>query len=295
MKPVLAVGVGLMAAMSGAAALGARTQPEAKAGPYRVVIDRVTENRSFALTYRAPSGREDERGVQARRSLQIQVSLLAEDARAVSGLSTFRVSGVTVEGDRRSVTLPYSGGALDSSAEAAVRAYLYVPSVPPLEGEIVSYDNTGAVEIELPVAPGTLPRTVEKDGVKATLREVTTSTGSVRMVLTLEAPSASTLLNLTSDGTYGISLYSHENRRINPSSATMSQPRANVLEYRFGFQSLRGTVDRVRVRALHRGGPRRVYAFRVERIPIPSRSDAAPPGTLPGTSASVEHVGQNQH
>lgn len=255
--------------------------PEARTGPYRVVVDRITHNPSVAITYpSAPAKGKPQ--VEARRTVQLQVAVYAADAAAATSLATFQIASVSAEVGGRVGYLPHYGGTLENPNEsAAVRAYLYLPGFPALareiralEGAVVAYPRSELAELEIPTGDGSVPRTVERGGVRATLREFALQGATAQLSLSLEGAADSVLLNTTSDGTYGISLVGPEGRPATPSGATMVNPRANQAEYRATFQGLRGAPARVRVRFLHRSGERRTYPFRIERIRIPTRAAA---------------------
>jgi hypothetical protein len=140
-----------------------------------------------------------------------------------------------------------------------------------IEGEIVTYENTSPFEVEIPV-DGALPRTVEKDGIKVTLREWAVDGSSARVLLWAEAPPSSLIVNTVNDGSYGVSLLSADGRAAVLGAGSMLQVRNNQAEYRMVYSSFRGTPARIRLKFLHRAGPKRVYPFKIERIPIPARA-----------------------
>lgn len=268
-----------------ALAAGEGTQrPEARTGPFRVVVDRISESRTTVLTYRTAPGRREDGGAQSRRTLQLQVQVLADNPGAAAGLASFQVNGLSAESGRRLLGLPHSGGILETPDDkAVVRAYLYVPACPPLasevramEGEIVAYEKAGDSEIEVPLT-GKTPSSAQKDGIRATVQATTHQGTNSQLTLELTAPDGTMLVNPANDGTYGVSLVSAGSRPAPPTGGSMSQPRPNAALYRLGFQNVQGPPLAVRVRFVYRGGARRVYPFRVEHIPIPTRPAARPP------------------
>jgi hypothetical protein len=274
--------LGVVLAIGGAAgAREALPRPEAKAGPYRVVVDRIMQNRNLVMNHGNHGGQPARRGdgLQVRRTVQLQMAVFASDKVKADGLASFQVNSVAVETERRVIDLPHYGGMLENPNDSAViRAYLYIPAFPArapeiraIEGEIVAYEKSVPVDIDIPLESSNLPVTVEKDGVRATVRELILENGAARLVLWLEAPAESAIINLVSDGSYGVSLLNTENRLATPTGGSMVQPRPHQAEYRMSFQSLRGAPGAVRVRVLHRGGPRRVYPFRMEHVSLPTR------------------------
>jgi hypothetical protein len=253
--------------------------PEVQVGPYRVAIDRVTHNNTVIYSYKNPQAKE-QAPLEYRRTVQLQLGVFAKDASAAAGLTSFVIRSVTVEGAKRLLEVPHYGGVMENPNDtAAVRAYLYVPSFPvrareirTVEGEIVGYDRSSQVEIDVPVADAKLPLTEERGGVKVTVQELTVQGATVQLVLRTQGPEGSVLAPTANDGTYGVSLYNADNRAAAPAGGTLTQPRSNEGEYRLGFQNLRGSAGRVRVRLLLRGGERRVYPFKIERVPVPTRS-----------------------
>jgi len=258
---------------AGAAAQDRPAQPVADAGPFQVVVDRITHNRGLTLDYRM--GGQYSGGLRSQRNVQLQVAVHARGRENAGGLATFQVRSVFVERAGRLIEVPYYGGPLETPNDPSlVRAYLYIPALLPsttdirlIEGDIVSYDRTGPVQIDLPLG-GDLPVTVEKEGVKATLHQFVAEGNSARLLLTVEAPANTVIANTASDGSYGVSLLNTEGRLGVPGAGTMLQARGNHAEYRLSYSGFSGRPGTVRVRFLHRGGQRRVHPFRLERVPL---------------------------
>lgn len=263
--------------------VGAVKQPETKVGPYRVVIDRVAESRNTQIVYGTPSSPKAVGGVQSRRTVQLQLGVMTESKSAAAGLASLQVQGLSVQNGARTAALSYYGGILESPNDVAVlRAYLYIPNYPvngaeirTLEGQITAWDQSDEMEIEVPLE-GPSPWSAEKGGVKATVSALTVEGGSARLSVNLEAPKTNALLSPTNDGTYGVSLLNRENRPAMATGGNSLQQQENTASYRLGFQNLKGEAAKVRVRLVHRRGPRRTYPFRIEHITIPTRPLAPP-------------------
>src|SRR5688500_7496410 len=137
-RPLSAIAVLLAGLPAGSLAEG--RQPAVKAGPYRVVVDRITQNRSVVLDYK--TGSQASGGVRTQRTVQIQVAVLSDQPGGKEGLATFQIKSVMGERNGRLVELPHYGGPLETPNDPAlVRAYLYVPSMPPSLSEIRSIDG----------------------------------------------------------------------------------------------------------------------------------------------------------
>lgn len=272
----LGLALGVLGAAGGVAAQQIR-QPVVAAGPYRVMVDRITQNRTVTLDFALPGGRPPD-GVATQRSVQFQVAVLPKDPKTAPQISTFQVKSVTVRQNNRPVDVHHYGGPLESPNDPAlVRAYLYVPAMPAnaqelnsIEGEIVSYERNGPFEIEIPTA-GDLPRTVEKDGVKVTIREWVHDGASGRLIMWVEAPNNSLIVNSANDGSYGVALINDAGRTLSTGSGTMLQVRSNQAEYRMNYFSIQGKPTTIRLRFLHRAGARQVYPFKLENITVPPR------------------------
>jgi hypothetical protein len=257
-----------------AAAQNAVRQPMVKAGPYRIAVDRITQNRTLTLKYE--TGDRSNSGVTSQRTIQLQVAVFGETEAANAGLATFQIKSVVVDRNGRSEELPHYGGPLENPNDPAlVRGYLYVPAMPPsvaeirsLEGEIVSYEHTGPFEMDVPIT-NSVPSTVEKDGVKVTLRDWSQDGAIARLTLVVDAPASSLVVNTVNDGSYGVTLVNKDGHPALLGAGSMIQPRPNQAEYRMAYNSLQGTPDHLRLRFLHRAGPRKVYPFKVEHIQIP--------------------------
>lgn len=272
-RRLMLAGLGLAGLGRAAQAQAGARQPVVKAGPYRVLVDRITQNRSVVLEY--PTGGNEGSGVRTQRTIQVQVAVLADAPGAGDQLTTFQIKTVTVERNGRPVELPHYGGPLESPNDPAlVRAYLYVPSLPAsvseirsIDGEIVSYDRTAPFEVEVPL-DGSSPRPVEKDGITVTVREWAQDGNTARVVVWLDAPAGSLLVNNATDGSYGLALLNQDGRAAPIGAGSLLQVRANQAEIRMAYASVPGTATRLRVRLLHRVGPRRVHPFSLEHIPL---------------------------
>lgn len=275
---------------AGIAALAASAAPEqplrtpsVKAGPYQVAVDRISANRTNTLPFRTEPPRREDPGIQATRLIQLQIGLYSSDKTAAAGLTTFQVKGIAAEVAGRTTELAHYGGVLENPNDPAlVRAYVYAPNFPLrtreirwVEGEIVSYDRAATMDLNLPLSGARLPLVVEKDGVKATLREFSVNEGGAQLLLNLEAEPGSVLVNTVNDGTYGVSLVNGDNRPASPNGGTMLQPRPNQAEYRLSFGSVRSMPDHLQAHLLLRAGTRHVYPFRLEHLPLPDTLPAA--------------------
>lgn len=256
-------------------------RPEQKVGPYLVAVDRINQNRRITVNYRTDGAKKDPGSVQVQQTAQFQIALFSDEEWARTGLATFQVKSVTVDGPRGPLEVPHYGGPLESPGDnALVRAYLYVSSVPALareirsvDGEVVCYKKTTPLEIDIPLGEGKPPVTVEKDGVRATLKEFAPEGALVRVLLSLEAPPTSVLVNTTIDNSYGVALYTGETRTANSNGGMLIQPRPNQSEYRLTFSPGQDNPTRLRVRVLHRAGPRLVYPFKIQKIPLTAGTD----------------------
>lgn len=282
----LLAAVALLGAAPGRTAGTTLKEPEGKAGPYRVVIDRLSHSLGLGINYQTGLGKRDAGSVESRRTLQMQLAAYAPDSRVAAGLATFQVSSVTVDLAGRTAEVPHYGGILESPNDnAVIRAYLYVPNLPlaareirSVEGQIVAYDHSEVVDLEIPLEGRKPPVSVEKDGVKATLREMNAEGGGAQLVLWVETAPDGVLLPTSNDGTYGVTLSSADRRSAIPSGGSVVQPRANQAEYRVAFHSLRGPAGSVRVKILSRGGGRHTYPFKIDHVPIPTRAGSRQAG-----------------
>jgi len=263
---------------------------EAPAGPYRVVVDRIAHNRKITLDYDVPAKAADGPAAQFSRTVHLQLAVFTKEPAAGPGLATFQVRGVTADNGARVVELPHYGGMLETSTDGAVlRAYVYLPNFPlaakevrVIEGEIVAYERSTPVQIEIPVVAGKVPSPVEKDGIRATVREWEQDKDEIRAVIWLEGPPNTVLINTTTDGTYGVALLNNAQKPASTQGGSLVQPRPNQAEYRVGFLNLRGTPEKLKIQLLHRSGPRRVYPFRIEHIEVPRRASVASPAGAEG-------------
>lgn len=259
-------------------------RPEGIAGPFRVVVDRVAHNRKISVTYRSAGDSRPPTPPQFTRTVHLQLAVFADEKWAGPGLATFQVKGVTAETANRTVDLAHYGGMLETPTDGAVlRAYLYVPNFPlgpteirSVEGDIVAYEKSSHVELEIPLDGDKAPAPVVQAGIRATVREWELEGDSAQAVIWVEAPANTVLINTSTDGTYGVSLVNAAGRSANTLGGALLQPRVNQAELRVGFQNLRGAPAKLKLRFLHRAGARKTYPFRIQNIPTPSRSAPAP-------------------
>jgi hypothetical protein len=133
------------------------------------------------------------------------------------------------------------------------------------------------VDVEIPIDDAPLPRTVEKDGVKATLQELNLQGSGAQLLLRLETDPSGVVATIENDGSYGVGLSNKESRAASPLGGLVNQIRPSLVEYRLGFQNVRGPLSALRVQVMYRGGARRVHPFRIEHVPIPVDAPRAEP------------------
>lgn len=275
------------AGATAAAPVAAPLRPETVAGPFRIVVERVTQSLSTTQVFPKEAGDRHPGEFQQRRNVQLHLGVYpaapALQPGAGEGLTRLDIHGVTVREGTRQLELGHYGGRLESgSKEALLRGYLYAPAFPVrtaeievIEGEIVAYEHSTPVELELPLTderhPSGKPERVEKHGVRLTLREVTVSQGTARLTLSVDGPPGSVLITPTEEGTHGASLYDHRAQKVSPGGGSLSQPQPHLLDYRVTFLNLKDRPAMLRVRLLKQHGARQVYPFRLKRIPVPSR------------------------
>lgn len=263
--------------LSALGAAPAPRRPEAAAGPYRVLVERISASRTVNLLYRqeAPA---DPGQFQQRRTVQLQLAIHAPDAASAAGLTRVDFFGVTAEAGGKIHEVGHYGGKLETAttSKAVLRGYLYAPTLPgeateirSLEGEILAYEHSTPVEVEVPLQPPF--REVEQDGVRVTVRELTVSEGTARVTLSAEGPASSVLIAPGDDGNHGVRLLDRQNRLTSLGGGSLLQPRPQRLEYRVTFQSVRTAPRSLRVKVTKQHGRRSVWPFRLERIPLPQR------------------------
>lgn len=253
--------------------------PNASAGPYHVSLDRVTHNRNMVMTY-------DAGGIRTQRSLQLQLRL-AGGAGAPSSPAIFRVNSVTAEDNGQPIGLSYSASLMSrQDTGSLLQVYVSVASLPPLarelrsiEGEIVVFKSTRAMQIDLPLTAGSPAAPVEREGVRVVVREMHVDGLTARAVIEAEGPEGSSLLHNPEEPGYGVGLIGKDGRPIPAMDGTLEHSQPNRSEYRVRFRSVVGPPTAVRLRLVHRGGGRSVYPFRLEKIAIPERPIA---GSQPG-------------
>ena len=268
----------LLALVAGAAAALERRPVETRAGPYRVVVDRVSHNRTTSVQYDPATG--EAQAPEVRRQVQVQIGVYTTDPLAASALATFQLSSMLCRVGRRTEEISHYGGQLESpNDKAQLRAYVYAPIFPAepgeiaaLEGEISAYDRATLVSLEVPLTRP-LPASAEADGVKVTVREMVRDGDHARVVLETETGAKNTLAAPSPDGSHGVELISREGLPATSVGGSLVQNRQNRLEYRLGFLRLRGDPGRLRVRVVRQSGERKVYPFRLEKIPLPTRTE----------------------
>ncbi len=269
-------------------------QPEVLAGTFRIVVERVTQSLSTTQVFPMPAKAGDPGDFQQRRTVQLHLGVYPADPAAGpsagEGLTRLDIHGVTVREGGRQVELGHYGGKLEAgSKQALLRGYVYAPAFPTrtaeielIEGEIVAYEQSTPVELEVPLeegrSPAGAPEPVEKEGVRLTVREVTLSDATARITLSVDGPPGSVLVTPSEEGTHGASLYDRRGQRASPGGGSLSQPRPHQLDYRVTFLNLKERPAVLRVQLLKQHGARRVYPFRLKHVPVPTRRvDSLPP------------------
>jgi hypothetical protein len=237
----------------------------------------MSHNRKVTVSF-AP-GEADSKRIRSARGVNLQLGVYAREKGKAPGIAAFQITGVTAGTDARPLRLPFYGGMLELPDESAlVRAYVYASGIPAaatelrsLEGQIIAYDRSGPVEIDVPLEGGA-PATAQVEEVKATLRELSARPGTASATIAVEAPANTTLTSTSGDGGYGVSLLNQDRRPARVAGGSARNLRPNLIEYRLSFDGIEGTPTLLHLRLLRRGGTRRVFPFRVEHIPVPLRS-----------------------
>lgn len=258
---------------------------EARVGPYRIAVDRISVGENFTLTYRRAGGAGGrERPLDVRRTAQLQIVVRDTSPARGGGLAQFQIFSVGAAVGGRPLDLAFHGGSLESVEADGMRAYLFIPEVPPgirelraIDGQIVHYERAAPVEIELPLPEGAPGPVVRKEGVEVAMQEVDVGPDGLRVTFRLEAGPDAALVPQTEDGSCGVTAVTGADRPVPANGGGATQTAANRVEYRLVFPDLREPPKRLRIRVLLRSGPRRTYPFRLERVPLPRWQPVASP------------------
>jgi hypothetical protein len=250
-------------------------RPEARVGPYRVVVERVTHSQYLqSLFLSDPLGQAPRRS--GRRSAHVQLRLLADEPQAGAAVELFTIHSLTVMAGGKQVEVSHYGGPLENNDDAVLRAYVYASDVGlatseirSLAGEITAFEHARVVTAEIPLS--NLPVVQTVDGVRFTCTEVSVRDGIATIRLLARAPEGSQVVAASSEATYGIKLWCVDSIPAAAASSTLGTTSEGDAEYTLGFQSLHGTPSRLQAQVLMRGGERRVFPFDIEHIPLPGR------------------------
>ena len=260
-------------------------RPEAEAGPYRLVVDRITQTTQARVTYRSDDGKG---GGSSTRTVQLQLSIFGRDPETTRRLAVFQLETLSVGAGKGYVELPHFGGILDAAANGAVRVFTGAPNVPlaaeeiGLAGQLVAYEKSGPVELEIPLSADRFPMRTESEGVIITVNELDTAAeGAARLHLSLEASPETFLQSIGATAPYGVSLLDVEGRPATPIEGSLARPAGGRLEYRVRFKNVRAKPAALRVRVVRRGGRQFTYPFRLQRLPIPRRREGSPVAERP--------------
>lgn len=250
-------------------------RPETHTGPYRVVVERVTQTQYLQSMLRpAP-------GITGRRSAHVQLRVLADNPEAALALEIFAVNALTVDADGRRTEVAHYGGPLENADDAVLRAYAYASDVglsttrlSAITGEITAFERARVQSVDLPLDG--LPLTKEVDGLVYTLLRASAKDGDATVELRVKAPAGSNLVAATTDGAYGIQLLCAGVEAPAAAGSSMAgSARDGAMTFTLNYHSLTGAAPlagaRLRVPLLIRSGQRRVYPFQLENIPLPGR------------------------
>src|SRR5438067_5497080 len=112
-------------------------RPEARAGPYRVLVEQVTAS-EYLQQLLGPGAGPAPTG---RRSAHLQLRLVADSADAGAAVELFAIQSLTVEADGRRLDVPHYGGPLENADDAVLRAYAYAGDVGMATKEIRSIEG----------------------------------------------------------------------------------------------------------------------------------------------------------
>ncbi len=255
-------------------------RPEVTAGPFKLCIDRILQSRSVVTTYRADGSPMTEQS----RSLQVHMAVYARDPGDAARLAALQVRGLTAETGGRVIDVSHNGGLLENPDDtASIRAYVYIQSFPrdvreirSLFGEVVAFERSTPLEIDVPIKGDDLSNIGEKEGVRVTVRELTREGNNWRVRILATSSSSAVVLNAVQDGAYGVSLLNAQGKAAEANGGTLIQSAATQAQYLVVFSGLQGEPATVRLRIASRGGVRRVHPFKMEHIPLPERTAPLP-------------------
>ena len=250
-------------------------RPEARVGPYRVLVEQVTASEYLQELLGIAAGARP--AATGRRSAHLQLRLVGDTAESSAAVDLFAVHALTVEADGRAVEVAHYGGPLENADDAVLRAYVYAGDVGmstreirSVEGEITAFEHAEEVRAELPLEPGA---SVLANGARFTISECSTRDGMIGVRLLGRPPAGAQLLAAALDGTYGIDLLTESGTSATPAGSTLGTTADGDAEFDLAYQLRRGVARRLSIRALIRSGARHVYPFRIEHVPLPARPE----------------------
>ncbi len=284
-----------------AACAADRPCPETRSGPYRLVVERITQNQYTQALFvppperlqsSAPGSPEPVRGVgreraaahgaggplarTGRRNVQIQLRLLADDAESAAAVELLAVHTLVVTQSGVPVQVAHYGGQLEDLEDAVLRAYVYATDVGlqtsevrSIEGEVVSAEHVRLLTVELPLQG--LPAQRESHGVRFSVTGCTLRGNSATVRLTARPPAGTRVIPAGADAAYGARLLAEAGAAPAAGSSTLNLTTAGELELELSFQGVRGTPDQLRLPLILRSGSRRCYPFQLGTIPLPRR------------------------
>lgn len=250
-------------------------QPEARCGPYRVLVERVTQSQYLQESLRpAPT-------TTGRRSAHVQLRLVADNPEAAAGVEIFSVNRVVAEAGARKAEVAHYGGPLENADDCVMRAYVYASDVglattrlAAIGGEITAFERAQTVSVDLPLDEIPLQRSSE--GVHYSLAAASVQQDEATIALKVQPPAGSQAVAPSGDGAYGIQLLcKNAEGPAMSGSSTAAAGSDGAITFSLTYHGLKGPAPlagaKLRVPLLLRSGQRRVYPFEIQNIPLPGR------------------------
>lgn len=272
--------------------------PEVRVQGYRIVVERLQQVENVALDFTQapvakPAGQQvvsvglavyppAPKLVANIEGLDPKVIAFLNGSKAVS-LGTYSADDANplATGVWRTVVI---GQDLDFTASRLSR----------LQGELIVYPNAGVVTLDFPL-DGKPGRTVEKDGLRATLKKTTLRPGTVTVSLLAEWDSALRVTRADPESPYGIVAVTKAGVPVLPNGGgfgnTSKRGTVSVRDYTVSFTDMREPPALIRMQMMVRSGVPRKLPFIFGDLLLPDRLPTGPEAGGDGPSIGILAAG----
>lgn len=271
--------------------------PEARAGDYRVRVEKIVQSENLTLDFDA----KDRPARAGRHSVYLHLAVEPLRAELLFNIDRLAPQVLAFSGAGRPVTFqPYPVEQRNEPDLGTWRTLLMAQEVDlnaarlqKLAGELIVYPQASVTTLDFPTT-GKLPLTRRSGPLTAVLREVKTEGGRLSLTMEVAWPPEVKVQRLSPEAPYGITLLTESGGVVLPTggSSTALRPQAGTaVRYTATFSELGESPTRARLQLIVRSGVPEKLAFTLPPILLPDTlGAAAAPEEPDGAQIPADHA-----